>query len=57
MKENSAVELHQAQSGVLKKRDGRMRLFTHAGHALRLALDTFRHLFSLVKGPINKLFR
>lgn len=57
MGENSAGELHQTQSGVLKKRDGRMCFFAHAGRALRLALDTFRHLFSLVKGPINKLFR
>ena len=35
MKENSAVELHQTQSGVLKKRDSRMCFFAHAGHALQ----------------------
>ena len=57
MGENSAGELHQTQSGVLKKKRQQNVFFAHAGRALRLALDTFRHLFSLVKGPINKLFR
>ena len=57
IEKNSAVELHQTQSGVLKKKRQQNVFFVHAGRALRLVQDTFRHLFSVIKGPINKFSR